>query len=509
MEERLEKSLEVEVAIIGGGVVGTAVARELSKYKVEVALIEKNELSDGQTRGTLGLCYLGVLMLGSMLLKSGLAPGLPLYDSEQLRWKLLEKGWAMWFQKFLELDVDYMLVKNLLIATNKDELKQIEELHNRSLDVGPYYADHRFIEPDEVFQIEPAVTKNVIGGVVDEGKNIRAFPPEIVFALAENAQQNGVRIIENAEVLGITHNGGAQIIHTRRGDIKANFIINAAGRFADEVAKMGGYCDWGIYLVKGPMIIMDKNLPKINTVLHLPMTVGHLAVLSPTNEGNTLVDVAFYEKTLNKYDITTDFKTIDHALTEAHRIVPSITPKGVIRCFGGLRAFNDRDLEENIIEFPPNNPKFLNCAIRLPGMSQAPSVAEYVMDILGNAGLELVKKTDFNPYRKRIPRFSELSEFYKRQLIEKDPRYGHVVCRCETVTEGEICEAIRRGAHSVDSVRMRCRAGMGRCQGGFCGPRVVDILARELSITKEQVRQREEGTLVVPYKSKELLQKDW
>ena len=181
-----------------------------------------------------------------------------------------------------------------------------------------------------------------------------------------------------------------------------------------------------------------------------------------------------------------------------------ITPNGVIRSFGGLRAFNERDLEENIIEFPLDNPRFLNCAIRLPGIIQAPAVAEYVVHLLGNAGLKLTEKMDFNPFRHQIAPFRKLSDFHKNQLIRKDPRFGNVVCRCETITEGEICEAIRRGAHSVDGVKQRVRAGMGRCQGGFCGPRVVKILARELGIPEEKVRFRQEGTYVIPYKSKEL-----
>jgi glycerol-3-phosphate dehydrogenase len=507
MEKTFEKSLETEVAIIGGGIVGAAIARELSQYKLEAVLIEKHELNAGQTRGTLGLTYAGLAMLGSMVLKSVLALGLPLYDRESLRYKLLEKGYYMWLQKFIELDIDFKFIKNLIIATNEEELRLLEKMHELSLDTGPFYMDHRYIEPDEIFEIEPVVTKNVIRGLVDDGKSMRAFPPEMTYAFAENARQNGVRIIEDAEVIGITHNGGPQIIHTRKGDIRTKFIINAAGRFADEVARMGGYCDWNIFLVKVPMIIMDKSLPGLNTFLFTPPTPGNLTMLSPTNEGNTLLDVGVYEKVYNKYDLATDRQTIAYAINESHRVVPYITPQGVIRTFTGLRAFNDRDIEESIIEFAPNNPGFLNCAIRLPGITQAPAVAEYVVDVLGNAGLELVKKSDFNPYRKRITPFRELSDFYRRQLIKKDPRYGHVVCRCETVTEGEICEAIRRGAHSVDSVKLRCRAGMGRCQGGFCGPRVVSILARELGLPEEQIRQKEEGTFVLPYKSKELLWK--
>jgi glycerol-3-phosphate dehydrogenase len=508
MEERtvsMEKILEVDVAIIGGGVIGASIARELSQYKVETVLIERHEPNSGQTRRTLGFIYTGLLMVGSMVLKSVIAPGLPLYDPKSLRWKFTEKGYYMWLQKMIELDIDYDIMKTLFIATNEEELKLLRDMHNVSVNAGPLYMDHRYIEPDEIFEVEPAITKNVIRGLIDDGKVIRTFPPEMTYALLENAQQNGVRIIEDAEVVGITHNGGPQIIHTRRGDIRVKFIINAAGTFADEVARMGGYCDWKVFPVKTLLLIMDKNLPRVNGLVLTPPTPGVATLINRTIEGNTMVNVGVYTKVFDKYDLAIDRQAINYAIKGAHHIMPSITPKGVIRAFVGPRGFNDRDLEENIIEFPPDNPRFLNCAIRLPGVTQAPAVAEYVAEMLGNAGLELVKKSDFNPYRKRIPAFRELNDFYRGQLIKKDPRYAHVVCRCETVTEGEICEAIRRGARSVDSVKLRCRAGMGRCQGGFCGPRVVSILARELGLPEEQVRYKEEGTFVVPYRNKELL----
>jgi glycerol-3-phosphate dehydrogenase len=506
LQEPLGKSLEADVAIIGGGIVGACIARELSQYKVETVLIEKHELNAGQSRGTLGLTYWGGLgEVGSAILKSVIAPGSPLYDPESVRLRLQEKGYYMWFQRLLELDIDYKFVKNLIIATNEEELKLLDNMHKLSFEIGPFYMDHRYIERDEILEMEPAITQDVIRGLVDSGRlTFRAFPPEMTYALVENAQQNGAKIIEDAEVTGITHNGGAQIIHTRRGDIKANFVVNAAGRFADEIARMGGYCDWKIELFKCPLIIMDKSLPRINNFTMLPPIPGRPLVISPTNEGNTFVVAGLYTKVYDRRDLSTDRESINYAINEAHRISPSITLQGIIRSFGGLRAVNNRNPEENIIEFASDNPRFLNCAIRLPGMAQAPGVADYVLDMLGNHGLELVKKSDFNPYRNKIPRFRELSDFYRRQLIEKDPRYGHVVCRCETITEGEICEAIKRGARSVDSVKLRCRAGMGRCQGGFCGPRVVAILARELGVPEERIRQKEEGTFVVPYRSKEL-----
>jgi glycerol-3-phosphate dehydrogenase len=190
---------------------------------------------------------------------------------------------------------------------------------------------------------------------------------------------------------------------------------------------------------------------------------------------------------------------------EAKRYIPEISEKDVIRSFVGMRVFNTRDQEENIIEPSSTNPRFINVAVRLPGIIPAQPIARHVVELLGDAGLELVTKSDFNPYRIGIPRFRDLFDIERGKLIAQDARYGHVVCRCETITEGEIVEAIKRGARTVAGVRYRTRAGMGRCQGGFCSPRVVSILARELDIPVTQIMDSSLGSPVVPFKSKGLL----
>ena len=192
-------------------------------------------------------------------------------------------------------------------------------------------------------------------------------------------------------------------------------------------------------------------------------------------------------------------------MLELKKFVPEISEKDVIRTYVGMRVFNTRDPEENIIEPSSTNPRFINVAVRLPGVIPALPVAKYVVELLGHAGLELVTKPDFDPYRNAIPRFRHLSGSERSQLIAQDARYGHVVCRCETVTEGEIVEAIKRGARTVAGVKYRTRAGMGRCQGGFCSPRVVGILTRELNIPATEVVDSSFGSPVLPFESKELL----
>jgi glycerol-3-phosphate dehydrogenase len=193
-------------------------------------------------------------------------------------------------------------------------------------------------------------------------------------------------------------------------------------------------------------------------------------------------------------------------LLEVKRYIPEISEKDIIRTFVGMRVFNARDPEENIIEPCSTNPRFINAAVRLPGIASSLPIARYVVGLLGDAGLELRTRSDFNPFRTAMPRFRDLPVSEQNSLIAKDPRYGHVVCRCETITEGEIVEAIKRGARTIAGVKYMTRAGMGRCQGGFCGPRVVGILARELNIPVTQVMDSGPGSPIVPFESKELLQ---
>jgi glycerol-3-phosphate dehydrogenase len=188
-------------------------------------------------------------------------------------------------------------------------------------------------------------------------------------------------------------------------------------------------------------------------------------------------------------------------------LVPSISDDDIINTFTAVRVFNTRDVEEHIVEFAKTNPRFLNVSIRLPGFIGALPMARHVAEMLFEAGLQLKARPDFNPYRKAIPRFRDMSDDERRELISKNPLFGHVVCRCETVTEAEIVEAIHRGAITEEGIKMRTRAGMGRCKRGFCGPRVINILARELNISPLEVTKRSVDSRFLLFRSKELLEK--
>jgi glycerol-3-phosphate dehydrogenase len=505
----LQYQWETDVVIIGSGVTGTTLARELSRYKVDAIVVEKGSDagSQGQTKASGGMIYTGLIMLMSFILKSVMAPDAPLYDPESQKIKWLEQGFDMAAHWLEELDVAYHPLTTMVVATNKEEIEALKSLVKFGESIGTIrYASARWADSKMVFDMEPHMAKDVVAALYSEGDLIHTSPWDIAIAQAENAQQNGIRFIFDTEVTGVLQKNGYQIVETSQGPIKTRFIVNAAGIFADMVADMGGARDWNLAFVRNLPSILDKRTSRlVNTCLNRPPVPGKGPICYPTTEGNVKIETGPYVVPRDRYDTGAYPGEAMQNLLEAKRYIPEISEKDVIRTFVGMRVFNTRDQEENIIEPCSTNPRFINAAVRLPGIIPALPIARHLVELLGDAGLELTTNPDFNPFRKAIPRFRDLPESERSKLIAQDPRYGHVVCRCETITEGEVVEAIKRGARTVAGVRYATRAGMGRCQGGFCGPRVVSILARELNIPATQIMDSGPGSPIVPFKSKELL----
>ena len=496
----MEKKREADIVIIGGGVTGVTIARELSRYKLETILAEKaGELGAGQTKSSMNM-YTGVNLIQSLMVKSVLlGPGTSmkdLYGTNTLKTRWTTEGFKEWGPVLKQLDLRHKYTSVLMIAKDEDQIERLNSICDLGREIGDIYANFREVSREEILDMEPYVDKNVVKGLFADGVILDIFPLDLVYALADNAVQNGVKIMLNTEVTGISHNGRYQIVRTTKGNIKTKFIVNAAGGWCDKVADMGGARDWGLQYRKNNLIVLDKSKGYLikGNMIKIPGPPGFVYVLQRQPEGNILLNCGIYGETNRPDDLSTSQEELLRGLAWAKELIPSISEKDVINSFGAIRVFNTRNVADHIVEFANDNPRFLNVVIRLPGLSGALPMSQHVIGMLADAGLELVTKSDFNPYRKEIPRFHDLPDDERRELIKKDSKYGHVVCRCETVTEGEIVEAINRGATTVNGVKFRTRASMGTCQGNFCGPRIAALLARELGRPLESISTKGEGS---------------
>jgi len=481
--------LDTDVAIIGGGVAGNSIARELSRYKIDTILIEKNaEVDFGVTKSTHSFIHAGLP-----------EPGTPLLN------KLVLEGNAMFDLLTSELDVPFMRIGKLLVVTNKNEVGILEKKKDEADAAG--VPGVRIINSKELREMEPNLTREAVAALFTPTTGL-VSPWELVIALSENAMENKVEFMLDAKVTGISvPRDNIFVIETTRGAVTSKFLINAAGLFADDIAKMVGENNFSMVPLKQERSILDERITNlVNHLVRSPITGDFV---SPTKKelgakkSNFIIGYTS-EKIEDKNDVSTSREGFQRTFNFAKRMFPTFSPKDVIISFAGLVPLNTRT-NDYIIEASKKVPGFINVVLGGSGVGASPAMAKLVVKILANCGLGLVPKKEFNPCRKGIPNFRELQNDQKEALIARDPRYAHTVCRCETVTEGEIVEAIRRGARTVDGIKFRTKAGMGRCQGGFCSPRVTQILARELGVPATEITKRGGNSRLLLFKSKEKL----
>ena len=469
-----------DVIIVGGGIVGTSLARELSKYQLDVLLLEKNiEVSQETTKANTAIAHGG-------------------YDCEpgSLKAKLNVRGLELMEELSKDLGFVFNKIGSLVLAFNDQEVGVLEELLERGR--KNKVPNLQIIDKEEILKIEPKVSSEVMkalycpqAGVID--------PFNFCYGMIENAIENGVELRTETEVQGIDIEEDKIIVKTNNSEFETRYLVNAAGLYADKIANMVGDEDFYIIPTKGVYRLLDKNKNyNINTVLfQTPNDDGKGVVVTSTYDGNTMLGptserIHFVEENTTEADSLLKLDSL------AKKSVPDVDLKNTIRVFTGVRA---KPNTGDFMIYPSKHTKHVVHAagIESPGLVSAPGIAEYVTELLKEQGLELTKKDSFNPIRKEIKRISLLSNEDKIKAIEENPNYGNVICRCETVSEAEIIEAIRRpaGARTIDGVKRRVRAGMGRCQGGFCGPRVLEILARELNIDPIDVKKETSGSEIV------------
>ena len=449
-----------DVAVIGCGITGAAVAFELSKYKLNVLVLEKeNDIALGATRANSAIIHAG-------------------YDPEPgtLMARLNVRGCLLAEELSKALDVPYKKIGSLVIAFSDDEAATVKTLYERGLKNG--VPDLRIIEKEELKQMEPYISDEAICALYAPSAGI-INPWEYALAFAETAVLNGVNIALNSPVTGISKTDLGYELETPTGLYNAKYVINAAGVDSAVIHEMVAPKMFTIKPSKGSYYLMDKcECIRANHVLfQCPSSLGKGVLVSPTVHGNLIVgpDAVGCE---DAHRVNTTTESLEYVRKMAGKTIPSINYRNSIRNFAGMRANSDQS--DFVIAFAAEG--FLDLAgIKSPGLSSAPAIAEEAAKLLNESGLKLEKKEYCILTRKKL-RFKELTADEKNAAIKANPLYGRVICRCETITEGEIVDAIHSPIPpcSVDGIKRRAGSGMGRCQGGFCGPRVLEILAREL-----------------------------
>lgn len=457
-----------DVAVIGAGVVGGMIARKLSSYDLEICILEKeNDVAMGATRANSAIVHAG-------------------FDAKEgsLKALLNVKGSEMMPKIAEELGVKYKNNGSIVIGFNDEDRKTIEELLVRGTKNG--VKNLCILEKDELKKREPNISDNVVCALYAPTGSI-VCPYELTVAAIGNAMDNGADLELNFKVEKIEDKDGYYCITSGDKTIEARYVVNAAGLYTDEVASMVGDNSFKVHPRRGEYILLDKECGSLvnTTVFRTPSKMGKGILVSPTVDGNLLAGPTSVDME-DKEDNSTHQEGFANIIREANENVNGIPFNKTITSFCGLRAAGDTG--DFIINSNVKN--FVNVAgIESPGLSASPAIAEYVMNILKEQGMECNEKADYNPIRKPAHAFREASIEEKNEIIKKNPAYGKIVCRCETVTEGEILEAIRTNPkpRDLDGVKRRTRAQMGRCQGGFCGPQIVEMLANELGIAYEEV----------------------
>jgi len=321
-------------------------------------------------------------------------------------------------------------------------------------------------------------------------------PYEACFALAENACRNGLELVTQSTVTALSAADDTWTVHTTRGALHTRFLINAAGVYADHIAGLAGVRSYTILPRKGEEYLLDRRLAGIvkRIIFPCPTPVSKGILVIPTYDGTIMVGPTA-EAVGDREDRTTSLAGAETVFAAVKRVVPGISERDCIAEFAGVRAVAD---SEDFVIGPTGKRGFINVAgIQSPGLTAAPAIARMVCDLLRDEGLALQQKPDFIVSVPKPVHFASLSTQQQIELAARDPRYGHIACRCETVTEGEVVDAIHRGARTLDGIKFRTRAGMGRCQGGFCTPRCMELLARELNVPFTAVTKRGSGSWIV------------
>ena len=477
-----------DIIVIGAGVVGTCIARELSKYQADVCVIDKaDDVASGTSKANSGIVHAG-------------------YDCKPgtLMAKLNVRGNELLYQLAEELDFPIKKNGSLIVCTIESERGKLDVLLDQANKNG--VPDAKIVERDELLKMEPNLSPNAVAALyVPTGGIICPF--NLAIAMGENAAVNGVEFKFETKVENIVKKDGYYELDTNKGPLEAKIVVNAAGVYADVMHNMVSEKKMKIVARKGEYLLMDKELGNYfhATIFPLPGPMGKGVLTAPTIHGNMFVGPSATDIE-DKEGVNTTQEIIDDLVDKAsnsYLTKDRLPMNKVITSFAGLRAHEEH--HEFIVEEVADAPGFFDAAgIESPGLTSSPAIAEMMVGLIEDK-YNFPKKDNFIAKRKGIVHMEDLSIEEKNEMIKKNPQYGNIVCRCEMVTEGEIVDAINRplGARSLDAIKRRTRQGMGRCQAGFCTPRTMEILSRELGIPMTEITKKGEGSNMLVGKIKE------
>ena len=473
--------IKTDILIIGAGAVGCAIARELSKYCVKVLVVDKNEDVGGLASKS-----------NSAIIHTGFDASPGTLESE-----LVVAANPMYEKLCMDMDIPFAKIGAILPAFTDEQFNMLPSIKEKAFNNRVY--DIEYLTAEQLLAMEPNLNPDVKGGLYIPREYI-IDPFLLVVAYAENAQANGASFLLGTKVTGMkVDNNKIQSVTTTGEEIAASYVINAAGLFNDEIAAMAGKNNYSINPRKGQFYILDKNTNyKVNhIILPIPTKLTKGKLMCPTIHGNMLLGPTAEDLT-EKEETSVDSAGLSGVEEDVRRLVPNVNLRDTITQYAGLRA--NRNPEGLHVDTYDDVKNYVNLSgIRSTGLTASVSLGKYVAQTLIKIGMPMEFNTGFTCIRKGIPRFHELSHEEQDKLIKKNPLYGKVICRCETVTEGEIIDAIQRPipARSMDAIKRRLRPGAGRCQGGFCAPRIIEILAKELRLSAEEINKNMSGSHMI------------
>ena len=467
--------MRYDVAIIGAGVIGAMAARELSRYNLNVCLLEKeNDVAMGASRANSGIIHGGYDPI----------PG-------TLKAKMNTAGVPLLYEAAKELNAHYENNGSFVCAFGADEEPAIDALYERGLTNG--IEKLQILNGDEARAMEPFLSDKVTKVLYIPTAGI-ICPYDLTIAAVGNAMDNGVTLLRNFEVVSVE--AGFKVTAADGRTVESEYLLNCAGGYSDKIARMVGDDFFTIIPRAGEYMLLDKSEGSRvkHTIFQVPSKEGKGILVSPTVDGNLLTGpTALKVETPESTQTTSDGLAMVSRL--AAKSVPSVNFRQVITSFSGVRSSAHGD--DFIIQPSAASPKCVHAgAIDSPGLTSCVAIAKYAVELLEEQGLALTAKADWNGHREDTRAFRHMSDEEKDAFIKKNPDYGKIVCRCETVSEGEIRAAIRRNppAYDIDSVKRRTRSGMGRCQGGFCSPYVMRLIAEEQGMEMENVTKSGPGS---------------